>query len=247
MEKKKIEVSLSPALFSSYYHNPECNVVIVDVFRATSAMCTAFEHGIAGIIPVATIEEARAYKKEGYLVGAERNGEIVEGFDFGNSPFSYMDERIKGKTTVLTTTNGTKAITIAKEVNEVIIGSFLNLQALTEYLIDESKDVLIQCAGWKNRFNLEDTVFAGALINSLTQQSPDFGNLADSAIASAHLHNAAKDDLYKFLSNSSHRNRLQRLNLDEDIRFCLQESIYSVIPVLRDGVLVEKGSLVPVE
>ena len=143
MNPRKIEVSLSPALFSSYYNNSDCNVIIVDVFRATSAMCTALNHGVKEIIPVATIEEAIAYKKDGYLVGAERNGEVVDGFDFGNSPFSYMDEKLKGKTIVLTTTNGTKAIAIAKGVNEILIGSFLNLDAISECLIQDGKDEFV--------------------------------------------------------------------------------------------------------
>lgn len=245
MDKKKVEVSLSPALYSSYYHNPECSVVIVDVFRATSAICTAFQHGVHEIIPVATIEEARAYKKQGYMVGAERNGEVVEGFDFGNSPFSYMDERIEGQTIVLTTTNGTKAISIAKEASEILIGSFLNLDSLVKSLVEGGNDVLIQCAGWKNRFNLEDTLFAGALVNKLSKYE-GFDNLADSAIAAGHLYELASNDLFAFLSKSSHRKRLARLNLDEDIKYCLQESKYEVLPVFRDGVLVEKNAEVAV-
>ena len=206
-------------------------------------MCTAFEHGVKEIIPVATVEEALAYQREGYLVGAERNGEIVEGFDFGNSPFSYMGDNIKGKTIVLTTTNGTKAISIAKGVNEILIGSFLNLDALADYLIEDGKDVLIQCAGWKNRFNLEDTIYAGALVQKMTR-SPQFDNLADSAIAASYLYSLAESDLYAFLSNSSHRKRLKRLNLEDDIRFCLQRSVYNVIPVFRNGVLVERNALI---
>ena len=246
MTAKKVEVSFSPALFSSYYHDHECNVVIVDVFRATSAICTAFHYGVKEIIPVATVEEAMAYKKDGYLVGAERDGQIVDGFDFGNSPYSYMDERIKGKSVVLTTTNGTKAITIAKEADGILIGSFLNLKALAEYLIEDGKSVLIQCAGWKNRFNLEDTLFAGALVEALTKQ-PKFSNLADSALASAYIYSLAKGNMFKWLENSSHRNRLKRLNLEKDIKFCLQVSLYDVVPYYRDGSLINRGSLVSLE
>lgn len=209
-------------------------------------MCTAFEYGVKEIIPVATIEEAFAYKKDGFLVGAERDGEIVEGFNFGNSPFSYMDEKLKGQTIVLTTTNGTKAIAIAKGVNEILIGSFLNLDALAKSLIEDDKDVLVQCAGWKNRFNLEDTIFAGALVQKL-QEATQFNNLADSALASSYLYTRAEDDLYDFLSISSHRRRLKRLNLDDDIRFCLQKSVYNVVPVFRNGVLVERNALVSTE
>jgi len=246
VDTKKVEVSFSPVLFSSYYHENDCNVVIVDVFRATSAICTAFHYGVKEIIPVSTVEEARAYQKEGYLVGAERNGQIVEGFDFGNSPFSYMSDDIKGKSVVLTTTNGTKAITIAKEAKGIFIGSFLNLKALADYLIEDGKSVLVQCAGWKNRFNLEDTLFAGALVEELTK-NPEFSNLADSAIASANLYSLAKNDLHGALENSSHRNRLKRLNLYKDIKYCLQLSKYDVVPFYQDGCLVNKGSLVSVE
>jgi len=221
-------------------------VVIVDVFRATSAMCTAFEHGVKEIIPVATVEEALLYKKEGYLVGAERNGEVVEGFDFGNSPFSYMDDKLQGKTIVLTTTNGTKAIAIAKGVHEILIGSFLNLHAISESLIKHDRDVLIQCAGWKNRFNMEDTLFAGALVLKLLEHQ-NFGNLADSAVAASQLYMNAESDIFKFLENSSHRKRLKRLNLDKDIEFCLQQSIYSVVPIIHDGVLIEKNEFVSAE
>ena len=246
MVAKKVEVSFSPALFGSYYHDHECNVVIVDVFRATSAICTAFHYGVKEIIPVSTVEEAMAYKKEGYLAGAERDGNIVDGFDFGNSPFSYMEDRIKGKTVVLTTTNGTKAITIAKEADGILIGSFLNLKALADFLIRDGKSVLIQCAGWKNRFNLEDTLFAGALVEALTVHSK-FSNLSDSAIASAHIYSLAKNDMFKFLENSSHRNRLKRLNLEKDIEFCLQVSQYDVVPFYQDGSLINKDSLVSIE
>lgn len=206
-------------------------------------MCTAFEFGVKEIIPVSTVEEALEYKKKGYLVGAERNGEMVEGFDFGNSPFSYMDPGLKDKTIVLTTTNGTKAITIAGGVKGIVIGSFLNLNSLASWLIRDEKDVLIQCAGWKNRFNLEDTIFAGALAGKLSE-SPLFSNLADSAIAARHLYNAGRDDLFGFLADTSHRKRLSRLNLDEDIRFCLQESVYTAIPVVRNGILVKSDELV---
>jgi 2-phosphosulfolactate phosphatase len=157
-----------------------------------------------------------------------------------------MDERIKGKSVVLTTTNGTKAITIAKEADGILIGSFLNLKALSEFLIEDGKSVLIQCAGWKNRFNLEDTLFAGALVEVLTKQ-PKFSNLADSALASAYIYSLAKNNMFKWLENSSHRNRLKRLNLEKDIKFCLQVSLFDVVPYYRDGSLINKGSLVSLE
>ena len=132
-QRKRIEVCFTPGEYS-YYKDEFEIVVVIDVLRATSAMCAAFDNGILSIIPVPTIEEALEYKKKGYLVGAERKGQIVEGFDFGNSPFSYMKEEFRGKEVVLTTTNGTKSLEVAKDAETVVIGSFLNLTALSSWL-----------------------------------------------------------------------------------------------------------------
>ena len=92
----RIEVCFSPGEYHLYEQDFDL-VVVLDVLRATSAICTAMEHGVGEIIPVATLEEARAYKEQGHIVAAERGGQIVEGFDMGNSPYSYMDPELKGK------------------------------------------------------------------------------------------------------------------------------------------------------
>lgn len=235
----KVEVCLSPALFPVYYSNKNCVVVVIDVFRATSAIVTAFDNGIKEIIPVSSIEEAKEYKEKGYFVGAERKGEIIDGFDFGNSPFSYMQEQLRGETVVLTTTNGTKALNRAKAADRVIVGSFLNLTAVVDYLKAQKKDVLLLCAGWRDRFNMEDTLFAGAVVEGLIKD-PLFGNLADSATASMHLYQVAKGDLNEYLRDSSHRRRLARLNLEKDIEYCLQRDISTNVPVLEGNALVVK-------
>lgn len=212
---------------------------MVDVFRATSAMVTAFQHGAASMIPVSTVEEAREYQRKGFMVGGERNGVVVEGFEFGNSPFSYMNEEIKGKEIVLTTTNGTRAINIASESAEtVLIGSFLNLQALADHIATQGKDLVIFCAGWKDRFNMEDSLFAGALTNLLLA-SNKFTSNCDSANASSLVYRTARRDLLRFLSNCSHRKRLGHLNLEKDVEYCLQTDITDVIPVLKDGKLIQ--------
>ena len=201
-------------------------------------MVTAFQHGAASIIPVSTIKEARAYKEKGFLAGGERNGEIVKGFESGNSPFSYMNENIRGREIALTTTNGTRAINIAsKRVDTVLIGSFLNLQALADHLKSQEKDVVIFCAGWKDRFNMEDSLFAGAL-TMLLLTSGKFKSDCDSANASSLVYRTARRDLMRFLANCSHRKRLAHLHLEKDVEYCLQTDITDVIPVLRDGKLV---------
>lgn len=236
--ERKVEVCYSPALFPVYYSSNNCVVVVIDIFRASSAIVTAFEHGVKSVIPVATTTEALEYKSQGYLVGAERQGEIVQGFDFGNSPFSYMNGNLRDKEVVLTTTNGTKAIHRASAADKVIVGSFLNLTAVCDYLESLNKDVLLLCAGWRNRYNLEDSLFAGAVVEKLSQNSI-FSGLSDSAIAAKYLYNSAKEDMNAFLKISSHRKRLMRLNLEKDIEYCLQLDTTAVIPEFIGNSLVE--------
>lgn len=232
-----IQVCFSPASFP-LFRDDDAIVVVIDILRATSAICTAFEHGVEKIIPVASLEEAFDYKKQGYIVAAERDGSIVEGFQLGNSPFSYMDAALKDKTIVLTTTNGTKAIYAAQHAYKVAVGSFLNLDALAEWLAEQERNVILLCAGWKDKFNMEDSIFAGALAEQLLS-TKKFTSDCDSARASVHLWNFASDDLYPFLLNSSHRNRLGRLNLDKDIRYCLTPNQTRCIPVLMNNALVK--------
>lgn len=232
-----IEVCYTPQAYN-LFHNPNAVVVIIDILRATSAITTAFYNGVAKMIPVATVEEARSYKEKGYMVAAERNGEVLEGFDLGNSPFGYMNTRVKGKTIVITTTNGTQAIEAARQAQKIVIGSFLNLEVMIDFLRKEKKDVLFVCAGWKNKFNLEDTLFSGAIAHDLIYKY-DFTTSCDSTLAAMHLYTLARHDLYKFLENSSHRNRLAKLDLERDIRYCLTANQCPVIPIMEGNFLVK--------
>ena len=160
----RVEVCFAPCDFHQYEEGFDL-IVVIDVLRATSAICTAIEHGVKGIIPVATLEEAKEYQEKGYIVAAERNGAIVEGFDLGNSPYSYMNPELKGKTVALTTTNGTKAIRIAEQKKTVVIGSLNNLESPCDWLIKQKRDVLVLASGWKDKFNLE-TPFVVALLQT---------------------------------------------------------------------------------
>lgn len=232
-----IEVCFSPQSYP-LFHNPGSIVVVIDILRASSAITTAFFNGVAKMIPVATIEEAQKYKDDGFLVAAERNAEIVKGFDLGNSPFGYMSAKLKGKTIVITTTNGTQAIHAARDAYKVVVGSFLNLDSVVEYLKKEKKDVVFLCAGWKNKFNLEDTLYAGAVAEQLIYKY-NFNSTCDSTIAAMELYKLAKHDLYGFLANSSHRNRLEKLDLERDIRYCLTPNQCPVVPVMNGKHLVK--------
>ncbi len=235
--RKRIEVCFTPGEYA-YYKDEFEIVVVIDVLRATSAICAAFDNGIKSIIPVPTVEEAWEYKQKGYLAGAERKGQIVEGFDFGNSPFSYMKEEFRGKEVVLTTTNGTKSLDVAKDAEVVVVGSFLNLTALSKWLYEQDKNVLCLCSGWQDKFNLEDTICAGAISDYLISTGY-YTAIEDSSIAAKYLFLSAKDNYFGYLKSSSHRRRLKNLHLNEDIKYCLTPDQTDVIPILKDGKLVK--------
>lgn len=233
MSKNLIEVCYTPGNYD-YFKSRYDIVVVIDVLRATSAICSAIHTGVNSVIPVSTIEEAKAYQEKGFLVGAERQGEIVEGFNFGNSPYSYMNPQLKGKDIVLTTTNGTRAINIAKEAPKVVIGALVNVDFLIQWLSHQKKDILCLCSGWKDQFNLEDTICGGAIANGLINTGK-FTSNEDSSVAAKYSYLAAKDNYLGFLKSSSHRRRLKKLNLNKDVKFCLTPNQMDVIPELIDN------------
>lgn len=232
-----LDVCFSPEMIQLYELKGRI-VVVVDILRATSSMVTGFAHGIEKIIPVSKLEECREYGRQGHLMAAERDGKKAEGFDFGNSPFSYMAGELRGRTLAMTTTNGTHAIQLSKEADQVVVGAFLNLSSVAAYLQEQQKDVLVVCAGWKGKFNLEDTLFAGALAHKL---QATFTPENDATLAAWHLYETAKNDVEGFLSQSSHVQRLQHLDIFKDITYCLQLDVYDVVPVLEGDCLVVRS------
>jgi len=236
-ELKKILVCFTADQFDKYADG-KSTVIVVDLLRATSVISTAFKEGVKAIIPVQTVEEALSYKgKKGYIVAAERNAKPIKGFDYGNSPFHYINADVKGKTLVLTTTNGTKAIYNARE-HKVITACYINIEAVAKHLIEEHNDVIILCSGWKGVFNLEDPIFAASLANLLID-SNKYESSCDSLFASRQLLNNSNGNLFKYLSDSSHRRRLKSLNMEDDTRFCLSPTIKSdIIPILKGNKLV---------
>ncbi|MGG7662686.1 2-phosphosulfolactate phosphatase [Dyadobacter sp. BHUBP1] len=232
---KQLDVCLTPDLL--HLHKLDNSIVVVaDIFRATSCMVTGLAYGVKSITPVASVEECKFLQDKGYIAAAERDARKVEGFDLDNSPFSYMHESLIGAQIAMTTTNGTLSISQAKSsAVKVMIGSFLNLGALANHLKTEPYDVLVLCAGWKGRPNLEDTLFAGALAEALKDQ---FMLLEDGTLMAQRLYQQSRDNLLASVANSSHVRRLQRLGIQKDISYCLQTDLYDVVPVLRGGTLV---------
>jgi len=233
--RPSLEVCLSPALLH-LYDVKNSIVVIIDVLRATSTICTALYNGAAKIIPVASVEECVNIGRQlGAITAGERDGKIAEGLAYGNSPFEYPRDFIEGKILVLTTTNGTKLLHMAKDAVQIITGSFPNLSAVCDHLAAQGKNVILGCAAWKDRVNMEDTLFAGAVVNRIKQH---FNVNCDSALAAETLYNSAKDDIFGFMRQASHFQRLSRYGLEKDIRYCLTPDGANVLPILQNGELV---------
>jgi len=230
----KIDLVLSPALLD-YYDIEGKIVVVIDIFRASSSIVYGLDNGALEIIPVSTLQECLSYSREEYLLAAERDGKVMPGFDFGNSPFSYTREKVEGKRIVLTTTNGTHAIDLSRKSDKVLIGAFFNLDALCEILIQWDKDVILLCAGWKNKFNLEDTLFGGAVVKILGNH---FTIAGDSAIAAQDLYEIYSPNMEILLTKSSHSQRLINLGIEKDALFCLKMNTCRTVPYLDGNALV---------
>jgi 2-phosphosulfolactate phosphatase len=236
MSKRILETCFSPALYEPEGHEGTL-VVIIDILRATSAICTAFENGAESIIPVATVPDAKAYKDKGFLVAAERDGYVLDFADFGNSPFNFTRGKVAGKTIVYSTTNGTGIIKMVSSAGNIVIGSFLNISALTSWISEQESDVILFCAGWKGRFNLEDTICAGAIAERLMATS-HYSTICDSTLASLDLWSLAKPDLGGYIDKVAQRTRLRDKKLDDCIPYCLTMDLTDVIPGYRNGALV---------
>src|SRR5687767_10747198 len=167
--KPSLYTCLSPALLH-LYDVRDCIVVVIDVLRATSTIATALNNGAREIIPVDSVERCIQLGKELDCVTAgERDGQVAEGLQYGNSSFEYPPEFIKGKILVLTTTNGTKLLhmALAKGATEIITGAFINLTSVCDHLVKMKRNVILGCAAWKDKPNMEDTLFAGAVVSKV--------------------------------------------------------------------------------
>jgi len=239
--KRKVEVCFTPSVFPAF-RNDDAIVVVVDILRATTAIITAFMHGVKKIIPVATLEEARAYKEKGYLVAAERDGIVRDFADFGNSPFNFQQEIIRNREIVYSTTNGTHCIMLAADSYRVLIGGYLNLDAIAATIQREQHDLLILCAGWKSKFNLEDTLFAGALAKKVLQDDR-FYTICDSTHASVDLWTMARQNMMAYIEKAAQRHRLKKNGLDNVLEYCHTMNMTQIIPVLKENYLIRLSDL----
>jgi 2-phosphosulfolactate phosphatase len=239
--KPALYTCLSPSLLH-LYHISESIVVIIDVLRATSTIATALHNGAKEVIPVSAVPDCiRIGKEMCGITAGERDGKVAEGLEYGNSPFEYPRSFVEGKILVLTTTNGTKLLHMALDngAKQIITGSFPNISAVCDYLLGQKLPVILACAAWKDRVNIEDTLFAGAVISRVKTYfdiNCDASNMAET------MYNAAKPDLYEFMKNknASHYHRLTNYGLEKDIRYCLTADGANVLCFFENDKLVVK-------
>jgi 2-phosphosulfolactate phosphatase len=236
-QSRTIEVCFSPVLFPYILNKDSFIVVIIDVLRASTSICTGLKNGVRSIIPVAGIEEAKKYKDEGYIVAAERNGIKLDFADIGNSPFNFTPGLVRDRDIVYSTTNGTQALKLVKDCPDVVVGCFNNLSVLTKWIVEKNKNVLLLCSGWKQKFSLEDAVCAGAFIEEFLKY-PDYYIHCDSATASLDLWNIAKNDLLLYMEKALHRHRLRKHGLDDVLEYTFTLNSINVIPRLVDGAII---------
>ncbi len=232
----RLEVCLSPALLH-LYDTKNTIVVIIDVFRATSTIAAALDNGATCVIPVAAVDECIKLGSsiENSLTAGERDGKVAEGLEYGNSPLEYPRSFIEGRTLVLTTTNGTRLLHMVQDADTIITGSFLNLTAVCDFLKNQEKNVLLGCAAWKDRFNLEDTLFAGAVVSRIGEH---FSINCDSARAARHLHEQSGGRYFDFIKDSAHYRRLSAYGLVKDMEYCTTPDLHNIVPILDGDRLV---------
>lgn len=234
-----IEVCFTPDLYLNKHSNGKHITIIIDLLRASSSICAALSNGIKAIIPVSEIEELKRLKQLGYIIASEREGLKLDFADMGNSPTQFLEANLKGATIAYSTTNGTKAINLIKEQEEtpIYIGALSNLTALSNFLIEQSQNVVIVCSGWKQKFSLEDAVAAGAFCEKLLL-SGQFETICDSSSASIDLWEMAKQDLPHYVNKCIHSTRLNKLGLADSIPYCLESDTTNAIPFVNNGMII---------
>lgn len=236
-QKPTLFTCLSPSLLH-LYDVKDAIVVVIDVFRATSTIASALYNGAEKVIPVDSVPGAIELGNElGAITAGERDGKIAPGLQYGNSPLEYPREFIAGKTLVLTTTNGTRLLHMALQngATGVITGSFANLSAVCEYLVAQGKNVILGCSAWKDRVNMEDTLFAGAVVSRIREH---FQVFCDASQAAEILYRHAQIDTWNVIKSTTHFHRLSAYGLEKDMQWCISIDVANVLPIYKDGVLV---------
>ena len=237
MRVSKIELSLTSALYDYRGIREHHTTVAVDILRATTAICAAFQAGVEEIVPLDSLEGLDHYKALGYIQAAERGGKKVKDAECGNSPTEYLTMDLRGKKMAYSTTNGTVCILRGGDAERTLDGSFANISALSRQLLDQPQNLVILCSGWKHDFSIEDTLFAGALCQRL-MESGAYTSTHDAVAMAMTLWDACHGDPYGYcLEHASHVQRLIGFGASDDIAFAFKQNTCPVVPKLKNGTI----------
>jgi 2-phosphosulfolactate phosphatase len=212
-------------------------VVVIDVLRAGTSIITALSNGAKEIIPVSTVESAVKISGNLFgdvvLLGGERNGKMIEGFDLGNSPSEYSPERVKGKSIIFSTTNGSQALVKARYARDVYVCGFVNITAAAEALAENPRDFTVLCSGNNGALSMEDTVCAGMLIDKVSTLADVETSLTDSSRAAVVLYKKFGKNTLKVVRTSDHGKYLHAIGYDADLDTCAAVDSTRVVPHLE--------------
>lgn len=212
--------------------------VVIDVLRATTTITKALSAGAAAVRPVTTKQEVDSQTARAdtatYLRAGERNGEKIEGYDLGNSPLEYTNQTVAGRTIILTTTNGTRALSTTDAAEEVIVASMLNAFRVAQHIAERRQKTVLLCAGRYNRPALEDSLCAGLIMDhiheiGLTPVKTDAAHLVEG------YYTQAGDDLETAVEASGSVQRLRSIGHERDVSYCLQQDTLPLLPRYTDG------------
>ncbi|MDF2881182.1 MAG: 2-phosphosulfolactate phosphatase [Clostridiaceae bacterium] len=216
------------------------SVVVIDMLRATSVITTAIANGCTAVIPVLTIEEAFEIAnrdRNKYILGGERRAVKIDGFDCSNSPLEYTESRVKNKTVVMTTTNGTRAIKGCHGAKNIIIGAMINSKAVANRVTALDNDITLVNAGTYGEFSIDDFICSGYIIDCILKIAPHI-ELSDVAKTAHYIYNENKG-IYGFIEKASHYKTIKRLNLEDDLKYCCRKDTTMVVPEYKEGIIVD--------
>ena len=226
----QLELCVLPQLLSGYSLSGKC-VIVVNVLRTTSTIITALAHGVKQLVVADSLEKCLSLGDLGFITAGTREGEKLPSCRLNNSPQEFISDRWRGEKIVITSNNGAHAILAAKHAKSLLLGAFLNLDAVVAQLRREPQPLLILCAGKQDRLSPEDILFAGALCKPLEK----LYRLSDEIRLASQLYDAAEHNLLEFLSTYNHSKELKQTSAAEDITFCLQRSRYDIVPHYSRG------------
>jgi 2-phosphosulfolactate phosphatase len=233
---RSVSVHFLPELIDSD-ELPGSLAVVIDLLRASTTIVHALDSGAQSVIPCISVEEARKKAAEfgsrQVLLGGERAGVRIEGFELDNSPLHYTPERVGGKTIVFTTTNGTRALLAAGTAAKVFVGALANLQSLIDQLKASTSPVRLVCAGTNGRISSEDVLCAGAIVAGLSGESDGLALDDSSHIALGYFERCSGDEaaIVESLRLSRGGRNLVKLGFEDDIRFAAVPNRHDVVPV----------------